>query len=93
MAQRQISVRTADQLKDEVYRQMFRLEAERPSADLLLAVALLHAWVALERQPADSEPRQWLRTVCPLCLRMIEPSYSAPGYSGPGELPGYLGQR
>lgn len=72
MAQKQVSARTANRLKDEVYRQMFRLEAERPAADLLLAVALLRAWVALEQQPANSEPRRWLRAICPLCLRMIE---------------------
>ena len=72
MARRQISAKSADRLKDEVYRQMLRLEAMRPSADRLLGVALLHAWQALDRQPADSKPRQWLRRISPLCLRMIE---------------------
>lgn len=72
MTARPVAARTANRLKDEVYRQMFRLEAKRPSADLLLALALLHAWEALERQPENSEPRQWLRAVCPLCMRMIE---------------------
>ena len=75
MARRQVSAKTANRLKDEVYRQMLRLEAMRPSADLLLAVALLHAWEALELQPMDSEPRQWLRRICPLCVRMIEASH------------------
>jgi hypothetical protein len=60
-----------ERLQDEIYRQMFRLEAGRRSADVLLAVALLRAWMALEREPAQSEPRQWLRSVCPVCLSMI----------------------
>jgi len=30
------------QVKDEVYRQMFRLEESRPGADMGLALALLH---------------------------------------------------
>ena len=35
-----------DKLKDEVYRQMYRVEANRPGADLDLAIALLHVWIA-----------------------------------------------
>lgn len=72
MARKRIPGRTADTLKDEVYRQMLRLEAGRPAAQVLLALALLHAWMTFDEQPPDSEPRQWLRTVCPVCLRMIE---------------------
>lgn len=63
-------------LQDEVYRQMFRLEAGCPAADLGLAVALLRAWMALEKAPPRSRPRQWLRAICPVCLRMMN---SAPG--------------
>jgi DNA-directed RNA polymerase specialized sigma24 family protein len=77
MRSRKISERTADHLKDEVYRQMLRLEGRRPAAHVLLATALLHAWVALERQPAECEPRQWLRRVSPVCLRMIEKACQA----------------
>ena len=67
---------------------MFRLEAERPAADLLLALALLRAWLVLEEQPPDSEPRQWLRKICPMCLRMIE-TLHAPGACNPrGQQPG-----
>lgn len=62
---------TLERLQDEVYRQMFRLEAGRQSADVLLAVALLRAWMALEREPSQSEPRRWLRSVCPVCLKMM----------------------
>lgn len=67
-----ISAKTADRLQDEVCRQMLRLEAGRPSAHLLLAVALLNAWMMLEGQAPDCEPRQWLRRLTPVCLRMIE---------------------
>jgi DNA-directed RNA polymerase specialized sigma24 family protein len=72
MTRRRSPVGAADPLKDEVYRQMLRLEAGRPAAQLALAVALLQAWTALDQQPADSEPRQWLRTICPVCLRLIQ---------------------
>jgi len=58
-------------LQDEVYRQMFRLEAGCPRADLRLALALLRAWSVLERHPSRSRTRQWLRAVSPLCLRTI----------------------
>ncbi len=67
-----ISAKTANWLQDEVCRQMLRLEAGRPSAHLLLAVALLNAWMLLEAQATDCEPRQWLRRLTPACLRMIE---------------------
>jgi hypothetical protein len=33
-----------EQLKDEVYRQMFRLEESRAGAEMALALALLRAW-------------------------------------------------
>lgn len=72
MTQKNISARAADRLKDEVYRQMLRLEARRPAAQLLLALALLHAWMSFDRQDADSEPRQWLRRICPVCLRLMQ---------------------
>ena len=69
---------------------MFRLEAERPAADLLLALALLRAWVVLEEQPPNCEPRRWLRKICPKCLRMIEAQH-APGACNPrGHEPGNL---
>jgi len=79
MQPRKVSAKTADRLKDEVYRQMLRLEAGRPSAHLLLAVALLKAWITLDQQPLDCEPRKWLRKVCPVCLRMIEATCPAAG--------------
>jgi len=72
MRSRNISARTANRLKDEVYRQMLRLEGGRPEAQVLLAVALLKAWTTLERQPPACDARQWLRKLSPVCLRLIE---------------------
>jgi hypothetical protein len=61
-----------DRLKDEVYRQMFRLEANRPGADLELAIALLRGWLAAYSETEDTKLREWLMKVCPICLLMIE---------------------
>ena len=57
---------------DAVYWQMFQVESGRPDAELCLAATLLRAWLALEALPADSEPRQWLRNVSPVCAEMLE---------------------
>jgi hypothetical protein len=65
------------QLKDEVYRQMFRLEEGRPGADIGLAVALMRAWIAAEFMPETSEDRDWLKKVSPICLQMIETALKA----------------
>lgn len=64
--------RRSEQFKDEVYRQMFRLEASRPGAELDLALALLRAWQAADAKPEGGEELQWLRKICPICLEMIE---------------------
>lgn len=77
MRPRKVSRRTADALKDEVYRQMLRLETGRPGAQVFLPVALVNAWMALESQPPDCGPRQWLRKLSPICVRMIEESCRA----------------
>ena len=61
-----------DKLKDEVYRQMYRLEANRPGADLDLAIALLRGWLAPYPQTECAGLREWLEKVCPICLLMIE---------------------
>lgn len=63
---------TPEQLCDAVYWQMFRVESGRPDAEICLAVTLLRAWLALETWPPDSEPRQWLRNVSPVCIQMLE---------------------
>jgi hypothetical protein len=70
-----------EELKDEVYRQMFRLEAQRPGAARDLAVALLRAWMASDSGPKVGVDRQWLRKICPICLAMIEAAVPA-GESG-----------
>jgi hypothetical protein len=62
-----------DELKDEVYRQMFRVEAGRPAAAGQLAVALLRAWMALNSN-ARTADRLWLRKICPLCIALLEAS-------------------
>jgi len=60
------------QHKDEVYRQMFRLEAGRSGAELGLALALLRAWIATDSKPVGAGNRDWLSKVSPICLQMIE---------------------
>jgi hypothetical protein len=79
MAQRKPATRPAnprqdrgDKLKDEVYRQMFRLEANWPGADLDLAIALLRGWLAPCSEPEHTDLCEWLKKVCPVCLLMIE---------------------
>jgi hypothetical protein len=66
-----------ERLKDEVYRQMFRLEADRPGADLALAIALLRGWLASFSEPGVPESTEWLKKICPICLRMIEAKQQA----------------
>jgi len=66
-----------EQLKDEVYRQMFRLEESRPGAEMGLALALLRAWLASDSKPEGGEERDWLKKVSPICLQMIETSLEA----------------
>lgn len=61
-----------DELKDEVYRHMFRLEANRPGADVDLAAALLRGWLASYSDPEELKLREWLAKVCPVCLLLIE---------------------
>jgi hypothetical protein len=63
-----------ERVKDEVYRQMFRLEESRSGAEMGLALALLRAWLAAESRPASAEERDWLNKVSTICLEMIESS-------------------
>ena len=65
-------VRKANHLKDEVYREMLRLEVNRPGAEMGLALALLRAIVQSESLKEQAEFRDWLKTICPVGLRMIE---------------------
>jgi hypothetical protein len=59
------------QLKDEVYRQMFRLEEGRSGSELGLAVSLLRAWIATDSKREGGGNREWLSKVSPICLQMI----------------------
>jgi len=68
------SRKRSDELKDEVYRNMFRLEERRLGAERDLAVALLRAWVAMDSLPRSGEAKKWLQKICPICLSMIEAS-------------------
>jgi hypothetical protein len=56
---------------------MFRLEANRPGADLDLAVALVHGWLDADSGRGTAAMREWLRSICPICLSMIEASQQA----------------
>lgn len=62
----------SERLKDEVYRQMYRLEASRPGAEVALAIALLRAWIASDSEAQMPQSREWLLTICPICIQMIE---------------------
>jgi len=66
-----------EQLKDDFYRQMFRLEESRPGAEMGLALALLRAWLASDSKPESREKRDWLKKVSPICLQMIETALKA----------------
>lgn len=63
-------------LKDEVYRQMFRVEEGRSGADKELAIALLRAWMILDVGPRSNTSRKWLRSICPICMELIQSSGS-----------------
>ncbi|MGA9673539.1 MAG: hypothetical protein WBQ94_30390 [Terracidiphilus sp.] len=68
-----------ERIKDEVYRQMFRLEESRPGAEMGLALALLRAWLAADSNPAGDEERDWLKQISSICLEMIEAALEAGG--------------
>ena len=69
-------IRKANRLKDEVYREMLLLESNRPGSEMGLALALLRAIVQSESLVHHEEFREWLKTVCPVGLDMIEASLS-----------------
>jgi hypothetical protein len=66
------SSKRTERLKDEVYRQMYRLEAGSPGADLSLAIALLRAWIASNSGAEIPQEREWLAKISPICLTMVE---------------------
>jgi hypothetical protein len=61
-----------ERFKDEVYRQMYRLEEHRPGSELALAIALLRTWIALDSEAEMPQSREWLTKICLVCLPMIE---------------------
>jgi hypothetical protein len=63
-----------NRLKDEVYREMLLLEANRPGAEMALALALLRAVVQSNSSSDDEDCEEWLNTVCRLGIQMIETS-------------------
>lgn len=67
-----VKARKANHLKDEVYREMFLLEAGKPGAEMGLALAFLRAYVEAESLDSTDEIREWLKTISPIGLRMIE---------------------
>ncbi len=64
--------RKSNRLQDAVYREMFLLESKRPGSEMGLALALLRAMVESDRMANRDEIREWLKTICPHCLKMIE---------------------
>lgn len=64
-------------IRDEVYRQMFRLETQRPGAEMDLAMALLRAWMALCSGPQSAREKPWLKKISPICLQMMESALRA----------------
>ncbi len=71
--------RQTHRFMDEVYREMFQLEAGRPGAEMGLCLALLRARVAADRRLGKAEDWSWLKIVCPVCLKMIEDSLGRGG--------------
>ena len=67
-------IRKMNRLKDEVYREMLLLEVNRPGSEMGLALALLRAIVQSDSFSEHEDFGGWLKTVCPLGLRMIEVS-------------------
>ena len=72
--------RRIHRLMDEVYREMYQLEAGRSGSELGLALALLRAWIATDSKPEGARNREWLSKVSPICVQMIEaaPKKNAP---------------
>lgn len=66
--------RKEDRLKDEVYRQMYLVESHRPGSEIKLAIALLRAVVHADSTSGCQEISAWLKTICPIGLRMLEAS-------------------
>ena len=66
------SAGSENDINDRLMNVMYRLEASRPGAELALAIALLRAWIASDSETEMPHSREWLKTICPICLDMIE---------------------
>ena len=66
--------RKANHLKDDVYREMLLLEVNRPGAEMGLALALLRAIVQSESLTGQPDYEDWLKSICPVGLKLIEAS-------------------
>jgi hypothetical protein len=66
--------RRINRLKDEVYREMLRLESNCPGSEMGLALALLRAALQRDSFGEDVQFQQWLTEVGTLGLKMIETS-------------------
>jgi hypothetical protein len=66
------SAGSENDMNDRLMNVMYRLEASRPGAELALAIALLRAWIASDSETEMPHSREWLKTICPICLDMIE---------------------
>ena len=75
--------RNNERLQDEVYRQVFRLEAHRQGAELDLSVALLRAWQAADGAASQDHEWLWLKNICPICIKMIEAARRKCGKDSP----------
>ena len=67
-------LRRIHRLMDEVYREMYQLESGRPGSEMGLALALIRARVVADRKSESAKDWDWLKSVCPICLKMIEES-------------------
>jgi len=76
----------SESLKDEVYRQMFRLEESRPGAEVGLALELFRAWLGEGPKLGSDQERDWLKKISAICLEMIEASLRTEKPAGPREL-------
>ena len=66
--------RRLHRLMNEVYREMYLLESGRPGAEMGLALALLRARVTADRKSEKAEDWEWLKSLLPICLAMMEES-------------------
>ena len=57
------SSRRHGRLEDEVYRQMYRLEARRAGAEVDLALALLRAWQLTSSRQVSVDQQAWLKKI------------------------------